>query len=223
MGSTTRHACGILLAAGSSTRFGSNKLLHKLPDGTPIAAAAARNLRSALPRTIAVVRPGARRLAQLLREAGCAVVTSRNAANGMGASLASGVRASSDADGWVVALADMPFIRPASIKAVAARLAQGAAIAAPSLAGRRGHPVGLARRFRGDLLGLRGDQGARALLERHSEQIRLIESDDPGVLRDIDTPDDLRGIPPSAPRRAAKARSGQDVRRRKPTASRKRR
>jgi molybdenum cofactor cytidylyltransferase len=182
---------GILLAAGSSSRFGSNKLLHRLPDGRPIAVAAAKNMLAALPRTIAVVRPGAKRLAQLLRETGCTVVTSRNARSGMGASLASGVRASGDASGWVVALADMPFIRPASIRSVAAQLAQGAAIAAPFRAGSRGHPVGISRRFREDLLRLTGDQGARMLLQRHAEAITLIEIDDPGVLRDIDTPEDL--------------------------------
>ncbi|MBI4291437.1 MAG: nucleotidyltransferase family protein [Betaproteobacteria bacterium] len=193
--------CGILLAAGSSSRFGSNKLLHRLPDGMPIAAAAARNMLAALPRTIAVVRPGAKRLAQLLRETGCTVVTSRNARSGMGASLASGVRASGESRGWVVALADMPFIRPASIRSVAVQLAQGAAIAAPSRAGTRGHPVGISRRFREDLLRLTGDQGARMLLQRYAEAITVIEIDDPGVLRDIDTPEDLEGFPAPSPAR----------------------
>lgn len=182
---------GILLAAGASTRFGSNKLRHRLPGGTPIAVAAARNMVAALPLTVAVVRPGARRLAQLLRDAGCTVVTSRNARSGMGASLASGVRASADASGWVVALADMPFISPATIALVAAELTEGAVIAAPSRAGRRGHPVGFARRFREDLLALTGDEGARALLVRHPDWITLLECQDAGIFQDIDTPDDL--------------------------------
>lgn len=192
--------CGILLAAGFSTRFGANKMLHCLPDGTPIAVAAARNILLALPRTIAVVRPGAKRLAQLLRETGCIVVASRNARSGMGASLASGVRASRDADGWVVALADMPFIRPATTGLVADEIEKGGAIVAPSHAGTRGHPVGFARRFREDLLGLTGDEGARALLRRHPEWITLLETDDPGALQDIDTPEDLKST--SAPRTA---------------------
>src|SRR3990172_8191356 len=183
--------CGILLAAGFSRRFGSNKLLHNLPEGTPIAVAAARHMVSAMPRTVAVVRPGAKRLAQLLCEAGCEVVASRNARDGMGASLASGVRASGDAHGWVVALADMPFIRPATIRSVAAELGAGGVIVAPFRGGLRGHPVGLARRFREDILGLSGDQGARTLLQKHPDWITLLESDDPGILQDIDTPGDL--------------------------------
>jgi len=219
----TAEICGILLAAGSSSRFGSNKLLHCLPDGRPIAATAARNMLAAIPRTIAVVRPGAKRLARLLRETGCTVVASRNARSGMGASLASGVRASGDAGGWVVALADMPFICPASIRSVAAKLAEGAAIAAPSRAGKRGHPVGFARRFREDLLRLTGDQGARALLQRHAVSITLIETDDPGVLRDIDTPEDLEhfSAPGAAP--LAGLEAGANLRGGKSTPSGKRR
>lgn len=49
---------GILLAGGSARRFGADKLLHPLPDGVPIAVAAARNLAAALPRVVAVDDPG---------------------------------------------------------------------------------------------------------------------------------------------------------------------
>ncbi len=188
---------GILLAAGSSTRFGSNKLQHPLEDGTPIAVAAARNLVAALPDTIAVVRPGRLRLAAMLRDAGCRVVTCRNAAEGMGASLARAARAAKDASGWVVALADMPYIRPATIRVIADALAEGAAIAAPAFQGQRGHPVGLARRFGDELMALRGDQGARHIIGSRPDWVTLYEVDDPGVLRDIDIPADLRaGVNP---------------------------
>lgn len=182
---------GILLAAGSSTRFGSNKLQHVLADGTPIAVAAARNLVAAIPHTVAVVRPGRLKLAAMLREAGCTVVTCRNASEGMGASLARATRAAKDASGWVVALADMPFIKPASIRIIAEALKDGAAIAAPSYQGKRGHPVGLARRFGDELLALRGDEGARNIIGSRPDWVTLYEVDDAGVLRDIDTPDDL--------------------------------
>ena len=95
---------GILLAAGSGSRFGSNKLLHLLPDGTPIALAAAHNLMQAIPDCVAVVRPGASELARVLRAEGFRVVASTHAGKGMGHTLASGVRASREAGGWVVAL-----------------------------------------------------------------------------------------------------------------------
>src|SRR6267142_1358457 len=126
---------GILLAAGYSKRFGSNKLLQALPAGapeagTPIALAAAKHLLEALPESIAVVRPRAQKLARILRDAGCSTVVCKNAGEGMGTSLAAGVRSAADADGWIIALADMPFIRPDTIRAVA-NAARGGADASP--------------------------------------------------------------------------------------------
>lgn len=189
---------GILLAAGYSKRFGSNKLLQPLPPGSPqagvpIALAAARHLIEALPDSIAVVRPRAQRLGKMLRDTGCKTIVCKNAAEGMGVSLAAGVRAVDDASGWVIALADMPFIRPDSIRIVARALSEGAAIAAPAYRGERGHPVGFARRFLGELSALRGDAGARDILKQHPGWITLYEVGDPGVLRDIDEPSDLEG------------------------------
>lgn len=187
---------GVLLAAGYSKRFGSNKLLHPLPAGspdagTPIALAAARHFVEALPESVAVIRPRAQKVGKMLREAGCNTVVCKNAAEGMGVSLAEGVRAAADAHGWVVALADMPYLRPETIRVVATALSEGAAIAAPAYRGERGHPVGFARRFLDDLTRLRGDAGARDILKAHPDWITLYEVDDPGVLRDIDEPSDL--------------------------------
>lgn len=187
---------GILLAAGYSKRFGSNKLLQALPAGTPhagvpIALAAARNLIEALPECIAVLRPRAQKLGQILRDAGCNTVVCKNAGEGMGTSLAAGVRAAAEADGWVVALADMPFLRSETIRVIAKAISDGAAIAAPAYRGERGHPVGFAQRFFEKLSALHGDSGARELLAQHSDLIKLYEVDDAGVLRDIDKPSDL--------------------------------
>jgi len=183
--------CGILLAAGASTRFGSDKLLHPLGDGRAVAVTALANLRAALPDVIAVVRPGVPLLEECLRKAGATVVQCQDADQGMGTSLATAVRASAAAAGWVIALADMPYIRPETITQTAAALAAGAAIAAPAYRGERGHPVGFSSRFRRELEALRGEEGARTLLKRYAHLVRLFEVDDPGVRRDIDTPADL--------------------------------
>jgi len=189
---------GILLAAGYSKRFGSNKLLQALPAGTPeagtpIGLAAARHLVDALPESIAVVRPRAQKLGQMLRDAGCTTVVCKNAGEGMGTSLAAGVRAAPDAGGWVIALADMPFLRPETIRVIARALSEGAAIAAPAYRGERGHPVGFARQFFEELSALHGDSGARTLLDRHPNWVTVYDVDDSGVLRDIDKPSDLSG------------------------------
>jgi molybdenum cofactor cytidylyltransferase len=192
----TANIRGVLLAAGYSKRFGSNKLLHPLPAGNPdagvpIALASARHFVEALPESIAVIRPRAQKLGKLLRDAGCNTVVCKNAAEGMGVSLAEGVRAAPAAHGWIVALADMPYLKPETVRVIARALTEGAAIAAPSYRGERGHPVGFARRFRDELSALRGDAGAREILKAHPEWVTLYAVDDPGVLRDIDEPSDL--------------------------------
>ena len=183
---------GLLLAAGSSARYGRNKLLEPLADGVPLGLQSARHLLTALPRSIAVVAPDNQGLADLLRQEGMRVVTNPMADQGMGASLACAVRAASEqADGWVVALADMPWIVPNTIAEIAACLQQGNLLVAPQYHGRRGHPVGFSARFRSELLGLNGDVGARQLLEDNADRLLLLTVNDPGIFRDVDRPDDL--------------------------------
>jgi molybdenum cofactor cytidylyltransferase len=181
---------GLLLAAGSAKRFGSDKLRHALPHGVAIAVQAARHLKSQV-EIVAVVRPGSTELAQALQGEGCKVVICDNAAEGMGASLACAVRAAEGADAWLVALADMPYVRPSSIAAVRAALEGGASLAAPYFRARRGHPVGIGARFRQELLSLGGDEGAKAVLSGHAAELSKIPVGDPGVIRDIDRPEDL--------------------------------
>ncbi len=185
---------GVLLAAGAATRFGGGKLLQSL-HGTPLAVASARNLKAALDRVVAVVRPGDCALRDILtRETGVEVVECARAHEGMGASLACAVAATREAQGWVVALADMPLISPRSIRAVVESLRGGARLSAPEFNGRRGHPVGIGSRFRDELLTLSGDAGAREILRAHAADLQLIPTDDSGVLADIDTPEDLRRL-----------------------------
>lgn len=184
---------GILLAAGAGSRFGGDKLLHRLPDGTPMAVAAAASLRPACARMLAVLRPGHAQLAALLAAAHCEIVFCADAAGGMGHSLAAGVQATSGASSWIVSLGDMPFIASASHLAVAASLQAGASLAASQYQGRRGHPVGFSSQWLAQLAALSGDQGAKAILDEHRRQLVLCPVDDPGVLRDIDRKEDLAG------------------------------
>ena len=180
---------GVLLCGGKSTRFGADKLLA---GEDPIAARAARNLVAAVPRAIAVVPLGAARLRRELEAAGCEVIESDRTGRGMGASIAVGVEAASRASGWIVALGDMPAIRPATIAAVKGALESGALVSAPFDAqGRRGHPVGFAAELRDELIALDGDIGAREVIKRHAAKVELVRCDDPGIFVDVDTPEDL--------------------------------
>jgi len=182
---------GLLLAAGSATRFGSDKLQHPLPHGVSIAVQAARHLKAEMPRVVAAVRPDAAATARALEAESCEVVICERAAEGMGASLACAARAAGEADGYLVALADMPFVRRSTIAAVREALARGATLAAPYWRARRGHPVGFTGRLRGELEALSGDEGARRLLEAHAAELVKVPVGDPGAIRDIDQPSDL--------------------------------
>lgn len=177
---------GILLAAGRGSRFGGDKLLHPLPDGTPMGVAAARSLRTAVDRVIAVTRPGDDHLAALLREAGCTAIVAADAAKGMGHSLAAGVKAAPDAAGWLIALGDMPFIQPETHRLVALAVRAGHAIVAPIFNGVRGHPVAFSSAWRESLLALEGDAGARVLVQSAPGDLYGLPVADPGVVQDVD-------------------------------------
>ena len=189
---------GILLAAGKGRRFdpsgASNKLLAPLASDELVAVASARAMLAVLARVIAVVPNIDGDVARLLREAGCEVTACMGVDTGMAASLVHGLRHSLPvADGWIIALADMPYVAPTTIAALRAAIAAGAAIAAPLHRGRRGNPVAFGVAHVEQLLALQGDHGARALLTAHT--VTEVEVDDAGVLHDIDTPADLGKSP----------------------------
>ncbi|WP_018412795.1 nucleotidyltransferase family protein [Methyloversatilis thermotolerans] len=184
---------GILLAAGYGRRFDpsgrSSKLLAALADGRSVAWHAARALCSALPGSIAVIRPGHAALAEVLRDAGCRVLESHDAERGMGSALAHAVRETAGADGWLVALADMPWLPPDTIARVARAIDHPLRLAAAFHDGRRGHPAAFGAAWYPLLSELDGDQGARSLLAGH--EVVCVDSPDDGVLRDVDRPADL--------------------------------
>lgn len=192
---------GLLLAAGRGNRFDpsgkANKLLARLiaanrPEET-VAEAAAGSMCAALPVVYAVVRAdaGSDELAHRLQTRGCRILRCPCADEGMGRVLAWATAQLPRECPIIVALADMPFIRPATIASVAAGLSNYDLVA-PVYAGRRGHPVGFGVPYRKQLLALSGDSGARALLSHAS--VHLIEVDDPGVVFDIDLPVDLAKV-----------------------------
>lgn len=186
---------GILLAAGASRRYGGCKLLDAHWQGRPIAALALEHLAQVLPQPLAVVSDPDSVLAETLRSRGAQIVVNAEPERGMSASIAVAVQASAEASGWIIALADMPWVQASSIAAVVAALCDGAPAAAPSFQGRRGHPVGFASHLRPQLLQLSGAAGARDLFRR-TEGRRVAAVDDPGVLLDVDRPGDLASGPP---------------------------
>jgi molybdenum cofactor cytidylyltransferase len=185
---------GILLAAGCGTRFDAsgaqNKLLQEIGNGDLVAVRAVGSLLAVLPTVVAVTRPRAGALAACLEDAGCTIAECATAGLGMGASLAFAIARTRHAAGWVIALADMPYLQTATIRAVVDALEHGADIAVPVRLGQRGNPVGFSCRHLAALLRTTGDQGARTLLRAHP--VIEVEVGDDGIHRDIDTVFDLR-------------------------------
>lgn len=193
---TVEGIVGILLAAGKGRRFDAsgleNKLLQVLPGGAAIAAASAFPMRATLDKVLAVVPPGAERLSAELLRAQCEVVECTIASEGMSASIVYALQRTPNACGWIVALADMPFVQKKTFELLRDAVLGGAEIAAPVYRARRGNPVAFGRRHLDVLLTLSGDSGARTLLDLYP--VQKIEVSDPGICIDIDTPSDLRRL-----------------------------
>lgn len=187
---------GLLLAAGSGVRFDPtgdrNKLMQPLAKGLPVAVSAAVSLLAETAMVIAVVQSEDSEVAHALRSVGCRIVECAAAAQGMGASLACGLRAAPKADGYLIALADMPYVKPATLAALVDAIAHGADIAAPIQNGRRGNPVAFSAWHLPRLLQLSADKGARELLKIYP--VQEIPVSDTGIFEDIDSPMDLQRL-----------------------------
>lgn len=187
---------GILLAAGSGRRFDpsgiKNKLIEPLENGTPVAIQAAKNLLQVLS-TVAVVTRS-RALAAQFDALGCKSLLFADAAQGMGASLAHAVadvvESHIAAHAVLIALGDMPYLQTDTIEKLVRALQDGADMVQPIYQKQVGHPVGFSRRHFAALMRLQGERGARHLLREFP--VTQVEVNDPGILKDIDYPADLR-------------------------------
>ncbi|PSP88519.1 nucleotidyltransferase family protein [Halobacteriales archaeon QS_4_69_34] len=187
-------AHGVVLAAGTGSRFGTgNKLLAAL-DGRPLVYHAARTLLSAdLDGVTAVLGHEAERVRGALSGLPVETVANPDYRDGQATSVRTGVRAARErgADALLVALGDMPRVQPGTVNVLldAYRAGAGDALAA-AVGGRRGNPVLFDARFFDRLAAVSGDTGGRAIL-LDGDDAALVETGDPGVLRDVDTRADL--------------------------------
>lgn len=186
----------IVLAAGKGSRFdatGTNyKPVQQLADGTPMVYAVCHTLLQHIRNITVVCGPQEQAVGHALRTLPVTIVHCAQADQGMSASLRCAIEHSPASAGWLVALADMPFVNANTVGEVCSRLRQGARIVRPEFAGKPGHPVAFGVEFREELLALDGDQGARAVIQRHADALTLVPVNDPGCLIDIDTPEQLQ-------------------------------
>lgn len=182
----------LVLAAGRSRRFGSDKRLAELPGRGTLLTATLATLRPHFG-DIRVVIGSDDDAAALGIPADVVTLANPDAQRGMGASLAAGMRSlshTSQARAVAVMLGDMPWIRDATFVAVAQQAGEGL-IVRPTFQGEGGHPVLFGRQFWPALCRLDGDAGARHLLLDNPAACLEIATADPGVLKDVDEPDAL--------------------------------
>lgn len=185
----------LILAAGASRRFGTDKRQARLPSGETLLEATLSVLCPADPLPLLVLRPGETAPAPFQDQV--RVIPSPRWDQGQGHSLAAGASAWDPAAApWLlIALGDMPYLQRETLTALEhacaeAQVAPGPMpLIAPSYQGQRGHPVAVPARLRPAALALTGDQGLKALFA--SEPVKLLPSQDPGVCRDVDRPEDL--------------------------------
>ena len=183
----------LVLAAGSSSRFGSDKRLACLPGGQRVLDQTIQHCGEAGLDLLVVLGPDDELLVEQLDDQGVKTVIAASASGGMGYSLAAGAAAVDEKTGIVVVLGDMPYVKPFTLRGVAERLAAGNGIVRPVYKGQPGHPVGFSAAYHRQLRALSGDSGAQHLLHRHSGELLSWNVSDPGVIRDIDYPADVTG------------------------------
>ena len=192
----------VVLAAGFSRRYGEGNKLHQALNGRPVLAWTFDSLFHLRATTaIAVVAPDDALAKSLALNAGFTPVPNPARATGMGGSIACGVQAlSNEVDAVLIALGDMPRVAHSSLQALLAAFSTRDQIVVPCCDGRRGHPVLFGVHHFSALRALDGDTGAREILKQHAALVREVPVNDPGVLLDVDTPQDLAGAASEMPR-----------------------
>ena len=183
---------GLVLAAGGSSRYGEPKQLAIL-NGRPLLEHALET-QLAVPvieRTVVVLGCEAERVRGRVNLAGADVVIAADWSEGIAASLRAGVEAVAEADALVITLGDQPLITPAAVRAVLDRLADAPAARA-TFEGAPGHPVAIRSELFGEIAKLRGDSGARDLLE--ASGVVVVECGGLADGADVDRPGDLDAI-----------------------------
>jgi molybdenum cofactor cytidylyltransferase len=188
---------GLVLAAGSGSRFGSPKQLAEL-DGRPLLEHSIKAMMAApVGRVVVVLGSGAEEVMAQVDMHGAEVVVCRRWDEGQSASLACGLAELSDCEAVVVTLGDQPRVSPDAIRRVIAARGDGAAAVRATYAGVPGHPVLLERVLFERMRDVTGDHGARNLLI--SMQTRELPCEDLGGGEDVDTPAQLDALRAGGP------------------------
>ena len=184
------HIGALLLAAGFSNRFGGIKLLARLDNGSTVFAQTLNRLSAAVKEVVIITRPD---LVSALEADESQIQPFDHADQGMGASLAFGMKFTRHWDACIVCLSDMPFVRTETYSLLI-ESADRDRIAIPEFNGTRGNPVVFGCKYFDSLAELEGDSGGKSLLARYPQDLMPIKVTDSAVLADIDTQADLANL-----------------------------
>ena len=182
----------IILAAGTSRRWGAdNKLLASI-DGAPMIIRTVEAVLASKARPVILVTGHeAETVALHLKEHPISCVKAPDFGQGVSASLKTGIASvPADCGGALVCLGDMPWVKPSTLDRLveAWERSDGKIALVPTYGGEWGNPVLLGRALFTEIAHLSGDRGARALIAANAALIGEIPIDDPGILRDLDQP-----------------------------------
>lgn len=189
-----RHVSAILLAAGQAKRMGRPKLLLPFGDSTILEKSLDNLLKSGVTEVIVVVGNQAEKTIEKIGKRPVKTVLNPNYAMGMSTSIIKGLNAVSEkTEAIMLVLADQPLIESnILIKLLEAFFSHDRGIIVPVYQGRRGHPVIFDMKSKNELMGLKGDVGAREVVNRHPGDVLEVPVDAPGIHADIDTEADYR-------------------------------
>lgn len=181
----TEPGTAVILAAGYSRRFGSDKRVTPFGCGT-LLSHTCDCYAAVFDRVIAVLRPNETCIASSLPQS-VEIAVSENANEGMSQSLIAGVKAASESPWIVIALGDMPCVSSSTLRLLRSALESNhGQVVRLRHADRIGNPVGFPSRYYGHLSSLTGDQGARHLFNSDLLESKVLTVDDVGILIDFD-------------------------------------
>lgn len=184
----------VVTAAGSAERFGGKKLLA-LVDGEPLLDRTIRSLLDGgVGEVIVVVGADARleleRDVNALNDPRVRPVENPDPSRGMFSSIQEGVR-TAQGDVLLVLPGDMPFVQPSTVRAVLDVWALKHGIVSPRYNGKRGHPVAMPLALRDEIAATDPTSNLHEVIKKHLDERTDVDIDDPGIIRDVDRPEDL--------------------------------
>jgi molybdenum cofactor cytidylyltransferase len=183
----------LVLAAGAASRFGSPKQLARIGGVMMLQKAVSQATDVAGHAVTVVLGAHAERITPLLRQSPASVEINRHWQEGLASSLRLGISRLPSCEGVLVTLADQVAVTVFDLRRlVSAWRRQPDWLIAASYEGHTGVPAIFPAWCFPDLLALRGDAGARAVLARHADRCLRVPMPNAGV--DIDTPEDLLNL-----------------------------